>query len=44
VAIFRRPYLDVIAGTPPFVFILLFSTVLLILFPQIALFLPELMR
>jgi tripartite ATP-independent transporter DctM subunit len=44
VAIFRRPYLDVIAGTPPFVFILLLSTVLLILFPQIALFLPELMR
>ncbi|NEZ04692.1 TRAP transporter large permease [Wenzhouxiangella sp. XN201] len=44
VAIFRRPYLDVIAGTPPFVAILLLSTVLLILFPQIALFLPELMR
>ncbi|RFF28817.1 MULTISPECIES: TRAP transporter large permease [unclassified Wenzhouxiangella] len=44
VAIFRRPYLDVIAGTPPFVLILLCSTVLLILFPQIALFLPELMR
>lgn len=44
VAIFRRPYLDVIAGTPPFVAILLFSTVLLMLFPQIALFLPELMR
>ncbi|RFF29173.1 TRAP transporter large permease [Wenzhouxiangella sediminis] len=43
VAIFRRPYLDVIAGTPPFVFILLLSTVLLILFPQIALFLPQLM-
>ncbi|HSH26963.1 MAG TPA: TRAP transporter large permease [Wenzhouxiangella sp.] len=44
VAIFRRPYLDVIAGTPPFVLILLFSTVLLMLFPQIALFLPQLMR
>ncbi len=43
VAIFRRPYLDVIAGTPPFVFILLLATVLLMLFPQIALFLPELM-
>jgi tripartite ATP-independent transporter DctM subunit len=43
VAIFRRPYLDVIAGTPPFVLILLLSTVLLILFPQIALFLPALM-
>ncbi len=44
VAIFRRPYLEVIRGTPPFVLILLFSTALLIMFPQIALFLPELMR
>ncbi|MDC0661622.1 TRAP transporter large permease [Marinobacter sp. SS21] len=43
VAIFRRPYLDVIAGTPPFIMLLLLSTVLLILFPQIALFLPGLM-
>jgi len=44
VAIFRRPYLEVIRGTPPFVLILLFATGLLIAFPQIALFLPELMR
>ena len=44
IAIFRRPYLEIIRGTPPFVFILLLSTVLLILFPQIALFLPQLMR
>lgn len=44
VAIFRRPYLEVIRGTPPFVIILLFSTALLIMFPQIALFLPELMK
>lgn len=44
VAIFRRPYLDVIAGTPPFIALLLLSTVLLILFPQIALFLPGLMK
>jgi len=44
VAIFRRPYLEVIRGTPPFVIILLFSTALLIMFPQIALFLPELMQ
>ncbi len=44
VAIFRRPYLEVIRGTPPFVLILLFSTALLIAFPQIALFLPNLMR
>ncbi len=41
VAIFRRPYLEVIRGTPPFVLILLFSTALLIAFPQIALFMPE---
>ncbi|MBN2702494.1 MAG: TRAP transporter large permease [Methylothermaceae bacterium] len=44
VAIFRRPYLEIIQGTPPFILMLLFSTVLLILFPQIALFLPGLMR
>lgn len=44
VAIFRRPYFEVIRGTPPFVAILLFSTALLIMFPQIALFLPELMK
>lgn len=43
VAIFRRPYFEVIAGTPPFILILLLATVLLILFPQIALFLPGLM-
>ncbi len=44
VAIFRRPYLDVIRGTPPFIVLLLLSTVLLIVFPQIALFLPGLMK
>jgi len=44
VAIFRRPYMEIIRGTPPFIIILLASTGLLILFPQIALFLPELMR
>ncbi|SEI88015.1 TRAP transporter, DctM subunit [Allopseudospirillum japonicum] len=42
VAIFRRPYLEVIRGTPPFIAILLLATLLLIFFPQIALFLPEL--
>lgn len=41
-AVFRRPYLDVIRGTPPFIFILLLATVLLILFPQISLWLPSL--
>lgn len=41
-AVFRRPYFDVIRGTPPFIFILLFATLLLILFPQISLWLPSL--
>ncbi len=42
IAIFRRPYLDVIRGTPPFIAILLVATALLIFFPQIALFLRDL--
>ena len=41
-AVFRRPYLEIIRGTPPFIVILLVSTVLLIAFPQIALFLRDL--
>ncbi len=41
VAVFRRPYLEVVKGTPPFVIILLFSNVILILFPEIALFLRD---
>ncbi len=41
-AVFRRPYFDVIKGTPPFIFILLFATVILILFPSISLWLPSL--
>jgi len=41
-AVFRRPYFDVIRGTPPFIAILLFATIVLILFPQISLFLPNL--
>lgn len=41
-AVFRRPYFDVIRGTPPFILILLFATVILILFPQISLWLPSL--
>jgi tripartite ATP-independent transporter DctM subunit len=44
VAIFRRPYHEVIRGTPPFVLILLLATALLIAFPPIALFLPGLMN
>ena len=42
IAIFRRPYYEVIRGTPPFIFMLLLAAVILILVPQIALFLPNL--
>jgi len=42
IAIFKRPYMDVIRGTPPFVVMLLGVSAALILFPQIALFLPRL--
>ena len=42
IAIFKRPYMDVVRGTPPFVLMLLLSAVLLIFFPQIALFLRDL--
>lgn len=41
-AVFRRPYFDVIKGTPPFILILLLATVLLIMFPSISLWLPSL--
>ena len=41
IAIFKRPYLDVIKGTPPFVFLLILAAALLIMFPQIALFLRD---
>jgi tripartite ATP-independent transporter DctM subunit len=42
IAVFRRPYLEVIRGTPPFIAILLAVAVLLIVFPQLALFLRDL--
>jgi len=42
IAVFRRPYLDVIRGTPPFIAILVLATFILILFPEISLFLPNL--
>jgi tripartite ATP-independent transporter DctM subunit len=42
IAVFKRPYMDVIRGTPPFIIILLSVAVMLIFFPQIALFLPNL--
>ncbi|MCA9493141.1 MAG: TRAP transporter large permease [Myxococcales bacterium] len=42
VAVFRKPYLDVIRGTPPFVALLLGASLLLIALPGIALFLRDL--
>ncbi|XGA79960.1 TRAP transporter large permease [Halomonas sp. CH40] len=41
IAIFKRPYLEVIKGTPPFIFMLILAAALLIMFPQIALFLRD---
>lgn len=42
VAIFRRPYWDVIKGTPPFVIMLLLASIVLVLYPPVALFLRDL--
>ena len=42
IAIFRRPYLEVIRGTPPFIAILVGASALLIFFPDIALLLRDL--
>lgn len=42
IAVFKRPYMEVIKGTPPFAMMLLLTAVLLIMFPQIALFLRDL--
>jgi|TARA_B110000503_G_scaffold136719_1_gene219616 C4-dicarboxylate transporter DctM subunit len=41
VAIFNRPYLEVIRGTLPFILILFLMSALLIFFPEIALFLRD---
>lgn len=41
-AVFRRPYFDVIRGTLPFIMILMLATVVLIMFPAISLWLPSL--
>lgn len=41
-AIFRRPYLEILRGTPPFLAILLMSSLLVILVPEIAMFLRNL--
>ncbi|MCA8881443.1 MAG: TRAP transporter large permease [Rhodobacteraceae bacterium] len=42
IAVFKRPYIEVIKGTPPFIVMLLGVSVALIFFPQIALFLRDL--
>lgn len=39
--IFRRPYLEVIRHTPPFIIILILVTILLVIFPSISLLLPN---
>jgi TRAP-type C4-dicarboxylate transport system permease large subunit len=39
--IFRRPYLEVIGHALPFILILILATIILIAFPEIALFLPS---
>ncbi len=41
VAVFKRPYLEVVRGTPPFILMLLAVAVLIIFFPEIALFLRD---
>lgn len=42
IAIFRRPYWEVIRATPPFIAILMGTTALIVFFPQIGLFLRDL--
>lgn len=42
IAIFKKPYLEVISGTLPFILILFFMSALLIFFPSIALLLRDL--
>ena len=42
IAVFRRPYWEVIRGTPPFIVMLLLASVILIFFPPLALFLRDL--
>ena len=42
--IFRRPYLEVIGHALPFLLILILVTVLLVAFPQIALYLPNMVN
>ncbi|ADK79713.1 TRAP transporter large permease [Sediminispirochaeta smaragdinae] len=39
--IFRRPYWEVIRSTPPFILMLILATILIIIFPELATFLPN---
>jgi tripartite ATP-independent transporter DctM subunit len=41
IAIFKRPYFEVVKGTPPFIFILLSVAVAMVFFPEIALYLRD---
>lgn len=41
IAIFKRPYIEVVKGTPPFIFILLSVAIAMIFFPEIALYLRD---
>ncbi|MDM8517470.1 TRAP transporter large permease [Desulfobacterales bacterium HSG16] len=41
IAIFKRPYIEVVKGTPPFIFILLSVAIALIFFPEISLYLRD---
>jgi len=41
IAVFKKPYWEVVKGTPPFIFILLSVSVLLIFFPEISLYLRD---
>lgn len=41
IAVFRRPYLEVVRSTPPFIFILILASLLVIFFPDIALWLSK---
>jgi C4-dicarboxylate transporter DctM subunit len=41
IAVFKRPYFEVVKGTPPFIFILLSVAVAMIFFPEIALYLRD---
>ncbi|MDP5293633.1 TRAP transporter large permease [Oceanimonas sp. CHS3-5] len=42
IAIFKRPYMEVIRGTPPFIFMLVAAAGLIIAFPEIALYFRDL--